>query len=68
MDKEKYIELLIKYLPKVLEDEGELSAAIYALECLEAKEDLAEEELLIANLLALLIEDYENTGGSLDEE
>jgi recombinational DNA repair protein (RecF pathway) len=58
IDIEVYRALLVRMMPKVIESEDEYQDALYNLETLENKEP-TPEELLMAYLLALLIQEYE---------
>ena len=55
----EYAKLLAKTLPRVIHTEGENARATEALEALLAKRKRTREEKRLAELLTLLIEDYE---------
>jgi HTH-type transcriptional regulator/antitoxin HigA len=55
-----YAELLAKFLPKPIQSERELDAATALLLELDERADLSPEESAVAEVLAVLIEDYED--------
>jgi HTH-type transcriptional regulator / antitoxin HigA len=60
LDRKSYGTLLAAYQPQVIQSETAYSEALVALETLLDKgENLTVEEAAIANLLAALVEDYE---------
>ncbi len=60
-----YAELLAKTAPKVIRSESENEHYIRALYALEQKRSLSREEKELADLLTLLIEDFEDRRSSL---
>ena len=55
-----YAELLAKSLPKPIRTDSELTRTTAALLALDERDDLSPEEEALAEVLTLLIEDYEN--------
>lgn len=63
MDLDKYKELLLKYCPRLLEEGDKELYDQYcaALEEMENREaSITYEELMLCNLLALIVQDYED--------
>jgi HTH-type transcriptional regulator/antitoxin HigA len=54
-----YAELLAKSLPRPIRSEGEHARSVEVLSELDGREDLSPEEEALAEVLTLLIEDYE---------
>jgi HTH-type transcriptional regulator / antitoxin HigA len=54
-----YAKLLAKYLPKPIQSERELESATAVLLKLDERQDLSPEEEAVAEILTVLIEDYE---------
>jgi len=65
LNEEKYAGLLAQTLPHVLHTEAENEECTAKLESLEAKTDLSPEEDSLAELLTLLIEDFEERNYAL---
>lgn len=55
-----YGELLAKFLPKRIQSEQELESATALLLNLDERENLSPEEEALAEVLTVLIEDYED--------
>lgn len=55
-----YGELLAKFLPKPIQSEKELESAAALLLYLDERKDLSPEEEALAEVLTVLIEDYED--------
>ena len=62
-----YARLLTRYLPKPIESQRELDAATKILLDLDERDDLLPEEAAVAELLAVLIEDYEDKHDKLPD-
>ncbi len=60
VDEKEYAGLLAMTLPHVIHTEEENERCIAALEALDGRSDLSVEEKRIAELLTLLIEDFED--------
>ena len=60
VDKQEYINLLARTLPHVIHTATENERCIAALEELDSRDDLSAEEERMAELLTLIIEDFEN--------
>jgi HTH-type transcriptional regulator / antitoxin HigA len=58
-NREQYIELLIKYQPKVIETESEYRQALSVVEYFVFKKERALEELALYDLALMLVKDYE---------
>jgi HTH-type transcriptional regulator/antitoxin HigA len=65
VDEKEYIGLLAMTLPHVIHTEAENERCIAALEALDSRGDLSVEEKRIAELLTLLIEDFEDKNYAL---
>ena len=59
IDEKRYGRLLVKVLPRPIQTEEENERAIELLQGLDEREDLSVEEQQIAELLTVLIEDFE---------
>jgi HTH-type transcriptional regulator/antitoxin HigA len=62
-----YARLLAKFLPKPIQSERELEAATVLLLELDERNDLSPEEEALAEVLTVLIEDYEDKHYSLPD-
>src|ERR1035438_554582 len=65
IDEREYVGLLASTLPHVIHTEQENERCISALEALDSRRDLSVEEKRIAELLTLLIEDFEDKNYAL---
>jgi HTH-type transcriptional regulator/antitoxin HigA len=65
IDEQEYVGLLARTLPHVIHTEEENERCIAALEALDSSRDLSVEEKRIAELLTLLIEDFEGKNYTL---
>jgi HTH-type transcriptional regulator / antitoxin HigA len=65
VNEEEYAQLLATTLPHVIHTQGENERCIAALEALDGRGDLTVEEQRIAELLTLLIEDFEKKSYAL---
>jgi HTH-type transcriptional regulator/antitoxin HigA len=59
IDEKRYGKLLLRILPRPIQTEKENQRAVALLEELDLREDLSPEEEQLAELLTLLIEDFE---------
>ena len=59
IDEKRYGRLLLKILPRPIQTEEENDKAIALLEKLDEREDLSPEEEQLAELVTVLIEDFE---------
>jgi len=59
IDEKRYGKLLLRILPRPVQTEKENQRAVALLEELDLREDLSPEEEQLAELLTLLIEDFE---------
>jgi HTH-type transcriptional regulator/antitoxin HigA len=59
IDEKRYGKLLLRILPRPIQTEKEDQRAVALLEELDLREDLSPEEEQLAELLTLLIEDFE---------
>ena len=59
IDEKRYGKLLLRILPRPIQTEKENQRAVALLEELDLREDLPPEEEQLAELLTLLIEDFE---------
>lgn len=64
-DKKEYASLLANTLPHVIHTDQENERCIRVLEALDSRDDLSLEEERLAELLTLLIEDFEGKNYSL---
>jgi HTH-type transcriptional regulator/antitoxin HigA len=65
IDEKEYVELLAATVPHVIHTEEENERCIAVLESLDGRAELTLEEKRIAELLTLLIEDFENKNYAL---
>jgi len=65
VDEKEYVALLTMTLPHVIHTEEENERCIAALEALDSRGELSVEEERIAELLTLLVEDFEDNNYAL---
>jgi HTH-type transcriptional regulator/antitoxin HigA len=61
IDEKKYGKLLVKTLPKVIQNDEEFNCMVELMESIDRKKDATPEENALSALLMRLVQDYDDT-------